>query len=231
MKKNSFLHKNPVAYLVLPLVFAMLTLLLLAGAVKVFATPYLSLVSWFFTSSQTQTQPQDLFDEAAAALADSAETDAQQTIPLSSITYPGDGDRYGRLTISGTTVDAPLYYGDGNAILNQGVGTYKDDDRVGIPGEGRTVLLAGHNNTFFNDLQSVAAGDVVTVETHYGTYTYTVERCEIYDYQDATSYDFTRTDENLILYTCYPFDALGFTPNRYFVYASYTSGPALDAAQ
>ena len=36
-------------------------------------------------------------------------------------------------------------------------------------------------------------------------------------------------NENLILYTCYPFDALGFTPNRYFVYASYTSGPELDA--
>ena len=49
------------------------------------------------------------------------------------------------------------------------------------------------------------------------------------DYRDTTTYDFTRTDENLILYTCYPFDALGFTPNRYFVYASYTSGPELDA--
>ena len=58
---------------------------------------------------------------------------------------------------------------------------------------------------------------------------YTVERCEVRDYQDTTTYDFTRTDENLILYTCYPFDALGFTPNRYFVYASYTSGPELDA--
>ena len=84
-------------------------------------------------------------------------------------------------------------------------------------------------NTFFNDLQSVEVGDVVTIETHYGTYTYTVERCEVRDYQDTTTYDFTRTDENLILYTCYPFDALGFTPNRYFVYASYTSGPELDA--
>lgn len=52
---------------------------------------------------------------------------------------------------------------------------------------------------------------MVTIETHYGTYTYTVERCEVRDYQDTTTYDFTRTDENLILYTCYPFDALGFT--------------------
>ena len=97
-----------------------------------------------------------------------------------------------------------------------------------IPGEGRRILLAGHKNTFFNDLQSVNVGDVVTIETHYGVYTYTVESCEILEYDDTSAYDFTRTDENLILYTCYPFDTLGFTPQRYFVYASYTSGPRLD---
>lgn len=34
--------------------------------------------------------------------------------------------------------------------------------------------------------------------------------------------------KTMILYTCYPFDALGFTPNRYFVYAKYVSGPVLD---
>ena len=50
---------------------------------------------------------------------------------------------------------------------------------------------------------------------------------QVKDYQDATAYDFTRTDENLIMYTCYPFDALGFTPDRYFVYAKYVSGPVL----
>ena len=35
----------------------------------------------------------------------------QETIPLSSITYPSKGDRHGRITIAGTTVDAPVYYG------------------------------------------------------------------------------------------------------------------------
>ena len=40
--------------------------------------------------------------------------------------------------------------------------------------------------------------------------------------------DFSREDENLILYTCYPFDAMGFTPDRFFVYARYISGPVLD---
>lgn len=28
----------------------------------------------------------------------------------------------GRITIAGTTVDAPVYYGDTNSILNRGVG-------------------------------------------------------------------------------------------------------------
>ena len=59
-------------------------------------------------------------------------------------------------------------------------------------------------------------------------YTYEVTDTKILDYQDSTAYDFTRQDENLILYTCYPFDALGFTPNRYFVYAKYISGPVID---
>lgn len=131
-------------------------------------------------------------------------TPSRTGCPLSSVTYPSEGDRYATITISGTNVDAPVYYGDTSKILNAGVGTYKDDSRVGIPGEGKTILLAGHNNTFFNDLQHAEAGATVTITTHYGVYTYEVTGTEILDYQDETAYDFTRTDENLILYTCYP---------------------------
>ena len=224
MKHNSFLRRNPAALVAVPPAFAVLTLTLLAGAARVFVTPYLALLEWAMTENASAYQAQDLMETAAIQ----PESDTEAGIPLSSITYPAEGDRYGTITIEGTAVNAPVYYGDTNAILNQGVGTYKDSYGTGIPGEGRTILLAGHNNTFFNDLQSVNVGDVVTIETHYGVYTYTVESCEILEYDDTSAYDFTRTDENLILYTCYPFDALGFTPQRYFVYASYTSGPRLD---
>ena len=236
MKSHSFLRDNPLAYLAVPLAFVAITAVLAVLAFRVYAAPYEVLVSWFAHNTASR-QSQDLFagientiqtGQTGAAAAD-AEAAQPATIPLSSITYPANGDRYGEITIAGTAVSAPLYYGDSNAILNQGVGTYKDSSGAGIPGEGKTVLLAGHNNTFFNDLQQVETGNLVTIRTHYGTYTYEVTETKKADFQDTTTYDFTRTDENLILYTCYPFDALGFTPDRYFVYAKFVSGPKLDA--
>jgi sortase A len=231
MKRGAFVWKNPAAYVVVPLVFAALIAGVLLGAFKWAVAPYEALISLFLDHASTE-QATDLLQavQDANATAQAQETQAE-SIPLSSIEYPTTGDRYANITISGTTVDAPVYYGDASAQLNKGVGTYKDDYRVGIPGEGKTILLAAHNNTFFNDLQHVEIGSIVTIETHYGTYTYEVTDMQVKNYQDETAYDFTRTDENLILYTCYPFDALGFTPNRYFVYAKYCSGPVLDATQ
>lgn len=229
-RKHSFFRRSPLAYLAAPLIFVIVSAALFFAVGKTVLGPYLSLVSWFFTTSEAS-QPQDLLADAATVInggtASSAESQPE-TIPFSSVTYPSKGDRYATITVSGTNVDAPVYYGDTNKILNAGVGTYADDGGVGIPGQGKTILLAGHNNTFFNDLQHAEVGATVTITTHYGVYTYEITDMEVRDYQDATAYDFTRTDENLIMYTCYPFDALGFTPNRYFVYAKYVSGPMLD---
>ena len=52
---------------------------------------------------------------------------------------------------------------------------------------------------------------------------------QVKDCEDSSAYDFSRTDENIILYTCYPFGTIGFTRDRYFVYGEYRSGPILDA--
>lgn len=229
-KKNSFLRRSPLAYVAAPLVFVLISVVLFFAVGKVLLDPYQSMLSWFFTTNEAS-QPQDLLSNAATVInggTAEAESGQPETLPFSSITYPEKGDRYATITVSGTNVDAPVYYGDTNKILNAGVGTYADDARVGIPGESRTILLAGHNNTFFNDLQHAEVGATVTITTHYGVYTYEITDTQVKDYQDETAYDFTRTDENLILYTCYPFDALGFTPNRFFVYAKYVSGPVLD---
>ena len=226
---RSFLRKSWAAYIAVPILFAVISIGALFLLSNALLSPYKEMVGWFFSKSEEIETNRDLYSQAIADAQNgtAAQNNTAQTIDKQSITYPYPGDRYGEISIEGTTVSAPLYYGDDTATLNKGVGTFKDDVGVGIPGEGKTILLAGHNNTFFNGLQQVEVGDIVTIETHYGTYTYEVTDMGVKDYQDATAYDFTRTDENLIMYTCYPFDALGFTSDRYFVYAKYVSGPVL----
>jgi sortase A len=112
-----------------------------------------------------------------------------------------------------------------------GVGTYNGHPGAYIPGSGRTVLLAGHANTVFNRLGELRPGDLIHIDTSYGRYRYRVTDTGITKDTDTTAYDFTRTYENLILYTCYPFDTFGLTNYRYFVYAEYLSGPKLDLLQ
>ncbi len=150
----------------------------------------------------------------------------QQHIPLSSIQLPQQGDQYARITIENTSVDAPVFYGDDARQLNQGVGTYMYGY---LPGQGRTIMMAAHTNTWFSDLGSAKIGDTITVETYYGVYEYEIVDAQVKDCEDSSAYDFSRTDENIILYTCYPFGTIGFTRDRYFVYGEYRSGPILDA--
>lgn len=149
----------------------------------------------------------------------------QQHIPLSSIQLPQQGDQYARITIENTSVDAPVFYGDDARQLNQGVGTYMYGY---LPGQGRTIMMAAHTNTWFSDLGSAKIGDTITVETYYGVYEYEIVDAQVKDCEDSSAYDFSRTDENIILYTCYPFGTIGFTRDRYFVYGEYRSGPILD---
>lgn len=224
-----FLRKSWAAYIVIPILFSIISIGVLILFGSALLRPYKEMVGWFFSKSEEIETNRDLYSQTIADAQNGTATqnNAVQTIDKQTITYPYPGDRYGEISIAGTTVSAPLYYGDDTATLNKGVCTFKDDVGVGIPGESKTILLAGHNNTFFNGLQQVEVGDIVTIETHYGTYTYEVTNMGVKDYKDATAYDFTRTDENLIMYTCYPFDALGFTSDRYFVYAKYVSGPVL----
>ena len=143
-KRKSFIRNSPLAYLLVPLGLAAATIVLLAALSFTLLQPYQMMLGWFFDNSSSA-QPQDLLAEAGT-LMDGQGTATTETpvksIPFSSITYPIVGDRYAAITVSGTNVDAPVYYGDTNKILNQGVGTYMDSSGAGLPGEGKTILLA-----------------------------------------------------------------------------------------
>lgn len=84
------------------------------------------------------------------------------------------------------------------------------------------------NNTYFNGLKNAAVGQKVEIKTSYGNYIYEITDTAVKKATDRTAYDLSADYENLIMYTCYPFDALGLTPQRYFVYAKLVSGTPID---
>ena len=153
------------------------------------------------------------------------ETDSNKKLPISEIQYPKTGEQFGELIIEDCSIDNNLFFGDGNVALRNGVGIYNGSF---IPGYGKTILVAGHNNTYFNGLKNAEAGQKVTIKTSYGNYTYEITEIAVKKATDASSYDLSADYENLIMYTCYPFDELGLTDKRFFVYAKYVSGPQID---
>ena len=153
------------------------------------------------------------------------ETDSNKKLPISEIQYPKTGEQFGELIIEDCSIDNNLFFGDGNVALRNGVGIYNGSF---IPGYGKTILVAGHNNTYFNGLKNAEAGQKVTIKTSCGNYTYEITETAVKKATDTSAYDLSADYENLIMYTCYPFDELGLTDKRFFVYAKYVSGPQID---
>lgn len=146
--------------------------------------------------------------------------DAENTISISEINYPIYGDLYATLTIGENTMD--VYFGDDMAFLRKGVGQYLGSF---IPGYGRPILISGHNRSYFKPLQNLKVGDPLIMTTAYGVYRYEITRIQPYTPTDPAAFDLSKQEEELILYTCYPFDApIGRAPQRLFVYAKLVSG-------
>lgn len=149
-------------------------------------------------------------------------------ISSNDVHFPDFGERLGTLAVShpdgSVYTDAPLWCGDEAEQLKKGVGVYYGSTP---PGYGSTVLVAGHNHTYFKPLKEARVGDTVTVTTYYGVYVYEVTEIAIKSTSDKTHYDLDAAEENLLLYTCYPFGSIGMTPTRYFLYCRYLSGPMI----
>lgn len=214
--------KGLTEYIVFPLAFFVSGLLFLYLALSPFI--HLVLSGWELFSSDSNAAygeeiHNDIFGKGKLE-------GYEGSVPSSLITYPTNGTKYAEITITAndTVYVIPLYFGDNSSILRKGAGQYLGSH---FPGESSTILVSGHNNTYFNCLQYVNVGDIIKVETNYGTYQYEITETAVKKNTDPTSYDLSATEENLILYTCYPFSQLGLTPNRFFVYTRLVSGPAV----
>jgi sortase A len=180
------------------------TIAVLVAAILPVAMPYAKMMDVFFLEKAPRFVDGHLVEDVDPNAAKAA--------------IPGEGTKYGTVEIDSVDIDAPLYYGDTPNELLKGVGTYTG---AYVPGKGHTVLLAGHNNTFFNSLAKVRIGDSVTVTTDYGAFHYEVSAKKEIVASDTAAFDLEREEENLILYTCTNDTAFGTSEKRTLIFARY----------
>lgn len=166
--------------------------------------------------------------EESTDVSSNEKNEKAQTVNISDLIFPDLGERYANLCCKRIALEAPVYWGDTKEILKDGVGQY-----IGsfLPGFERTILLSGHNNSYFHSLQKIETGDLLSCTTSYGEYEYVVTSVTIMSSADAEdSFDrmLSSEKEKLILYTCYPFDSLiAEKEDRLFVFADKISGPRI----
>ncbi len=87
----------------------------------------------------------------------------------------------------------------------------------GLPNENKSMIIAGHRDSHFSYLKKVMIGDEISLKTRQNDFLYHVINIEI---RNASSQKLTIKAQNeLILVTCYPFDAINAGGNlRYVIY-------------
>ena len=136
------------------------------------------------------------------------------------IGYPTYGEKYADIIIDSLNINLPIYHGDNLDILKKGVGHYAGSY---FPGEGGTIILAGHNNVgYFNNLEDINIDDIIKINANYGKFQYKVYETKIVNENDLKAFDINKDNEVLIVYTCYPMgkNRVGRKTKRYVLYAN-----------
>ena len=114
-----------------------------------------------------------------------------------------EGKPIGRIEIPSIDADYVVVEGTAEADLERGPGHYPD---AGLPGQGRTVAIAGHRTTYgapFNEIDKIDVGDPIVLEMPYGKFTYEVTDTRIVD-PDQTGIVDDVGHERLVLTSCHP---------------------------
>ena len=131
--------------------------------------------------------------------------------------YPEYGTKYGTIEIPSIDVNQPIYFGDTLDILKKGVGHSSGSY---FPGEGGSIIYMGHNSKkVFRRFSELQKGDEIKVTTTYGEYTYKIYDMQLIKETDIDKLPIQKEKEILMVYTCYPFNNIGYATQRYVVYA------------
>lgn len=123
---------------------------------------------------------------------------SKETSPTGDVVYPNFGEQYAVLNCSTVDISVPVYWGSNSTLLEKGACQPTTSAVIGT--DGNTVIDA-HVNTFFENLDSLQVGDIVTLNTNYGEFTYQVREKIEFDKYDK-SYLNPKDENVLTLYTC-----------------------------
>lgn len=121
----------------------------------------------------------------------------------------------GRLEIPRLDIAAIVKDGADERTLSRAIGRVPASAR---PGETGNMVLAGHRDTFFSDLNRIRVKDRIRLVRRSETLEYEVQAVLIVDPEDTGVLQ-SDGDEELTLVTCYPFRFVGTAPERFIVSA------------
>ncbi len=126
-------------------------------------------------------------------------------------TYP-----VARIKINRIKAEAIVLNGSSGEAMAFGPALVNETARPGTRG---TSVMAAHRDTHFSFLKNVQLGDLIEVERDDGlSFTYRAKQMRIVDW-NKSGIDAHAAGFNLVLATCYPFDAITHGPKRFVVEA------------
>ena len=187
------------------------TLLVIAGvAVGAYSISQIKEMNAY--SGSTALSKQVLPELAPSALHSETRINPQEIYNQVSISR---GSYLGKITIPALKQTLPIYQGTEDSQLKMGIGHY---EKSVLPGVADNSVLSGHRDSDFSQLGKLKLGELITVETVAGNFTYKISRFRIVGADDRTVIVPTKTAV-LTLTTCYPFRYIGSAPKRFIVSA------------
>lgn len=133
------------------------------------------------------------------------------------INYPEYGTKYADIEIPKIDINLPVYFGDTLEVLKNGVGHSSGSY---FPGEGGSIIYMGHNSQkIFRRFSELQIGNEINIKTSYGEFKYKIYDMQLIKETELEKLPIQKDKEVLMIYTCYPFNNIGYTTQRYVVYA------------
>ena len=123
------------------------------------------------------------------------------------------GDQIGIIRIPSVDIEVAALQGDRENEFRIGAGHYTGSL---LPGQGGNILIGAHRTSYFRNFEYLELGAEIEFATNYGRFTYEVDDMFLIDGKDHSIGEPTK-EEQLTLYTCYPFGFIGNAPQRYVV--------------